>query len=214
MAFSSIMTFICVGYVLAYGGMVFYDLFLAKEPVELAPKVEEEEIDISDEAKTFNPVIIDKDGCFHWGQDDNLDEEQEMTKAGEESEELTMERSEGEYGQVVGDSETETYMGTVDEPLTQTEEPTDNPSEILTTFQTPPEAETRESSTSSESLQDFPSVSLSPESQQTATQDEEPPIETGAIELSELTEMLDVLAEKGADSPLGRIIHIWNVDAA
>ena len=44
MAFSSIMTFICVGYVLAYGGMVFYDLFLAKEPVELAPKVEEEEI--------------------------------------------------------------------------------------------------------------------------------------------------------------------------
>ena len=87
------MTFICVGYVLAYGGMVFYDLFLAKEPVELAPKVEEEEIDISDEAKTFNPVIIDKDGCFHWGQDDNLDEEQEMTKAGEESEELTMERN-------------------------------------------------------------------------------------------------------------------------
>ena len=214
MAFSSIMTFICVGYVLAYGGMVFYDLFLAKEPVELAPKVEEEEIDISDEAKTFNPVIIDKDGCFHWGQDDNLDDEQEMTKAGEEYEELPTEKSKGEAGQVVRDSETETYMGTVVEPLTLTVEPTDNLSEILTTLLTPSEAETQESSTSSENLQDSTSISLSPESQQTATQDEEQLIETGAIELSELTGMLDVLAEKGADSPLGRIIHIWNVDAA
>lgn len=69
MTFSSIMTFICVGYVLAYGGMVIYDLFLAKEPIELSQKVEEEEIDISDEAKTFNPVFIDKDGRFHWEQD-------------------------------------------------------------------------------------------------------------------------------------------------
>ena len=69
MAFSSIMTFICLGYVLAYGGMVIYDLFFAKEPVKLAPKVEEEEIDISDEAKSFNPVFIDGEGRFHWEQE-------------------------------------------------------------------------------------------------------------------------------------------------
>ena len=61
MAFSSIMTFLCVAYVLGYGGMVVYDLFFSKEGVDLVPVMEEEEIDISDEAKTFNPVFIVKE---------------------------------------------------------------------------------------------------------------------------------------------------------
>lgn len=61
MAFSSIMTFLCVAYVLGYGGMVVNDLFFSKEGVELTPVMEEEEIDISDEVKTFNPVFIMKE---------------------------------------------------------------------------------------------------------------------------------------------------------
>ena len=55
------MTFLCIAYVLGYGGMVVYDLFFSKEGVEIAPAMEEEEIDISDEAKTFSPVFIEKD---------------------------------------------------------------------------------------------------------------------------------------------------------
>jgi hypothetical protein len=61
MTFSSIMTFLCIAYVLGYGGMVVYDLFFSKEGVEIAPVMEEEEIDISDEAMAFSPIIIEKE---------------------------------------------------------------------------------------------------------------------------------------------------------
>ena len=61
MTFSSILTFLLVVYVLGYSGMVVYDLFFSKEGVELTPVMEEEEIDISDEAKTFCPVFIEKE---------------------------------------------------------------------------------------------------------------------------------------------------------
>ena len=275
MAFSSIMTFICVGYVLAYGGMVIYDLFLAKEPVELAPKVEEEEIDISDEAKTFNPVIIDKEGRFHWEQDNDQNEEQEDTEAKDVSEEQPKEKSEEKSEQTEKESDVKTERETEAETHQQSEEEAEFPDEIVSaseieatareqaqtwmyaqvggmvdtedktetettvdvesdeTAQPKPQPETSQevlpeaesetgtySGSADETLTlpvespDSPSVSLSAESQQTAAQDEEPLIETGAIEMSELAGLLDVLAEKGADSPLGRIIHIWNVEAA
>jgi len=55
------MTFLCVVYVLAYGGMIAYDLFFSKEGVELTPIMEEEEIDISDEAQAFTPTLVMKD---------------------------------------------------------------------------------------------------------------------------------------------------------
>ena len=56
------MTFLCVSYIFVYAGMIAYDLFLSKEAVDMTPKVEEQEIDISDEAKTFHPVMVEKDG--------------------------------------------------------------------------------------------------------------------------------------------------------
>ena len=62
MSFTSVMTFLCVAYIFVYAGMIAYDLFLSKEAVDITPKVEEQEIDISDEAKTFHPVMIEKDG--------------------------------------------------------------------------------------------------------------------------------------------------------
>ena len=62
MSFTSVMTFLCVSYIFVYAGMIAYDLFLSKEAVDMTPKVEEHEIDLSDEAKTFHPVMIEKDG--------------------------------------------------------------------------------------------------------------------------------------------------------
>ncbi len=61
MTFSTVMTFICIAYILIYAGMILYDMFLAKEAVDLAPKIEEEEIDISEEAMAFTPTEIGKD---------------------------------------------------------------------------------------------------------------------------------------------------------
>ena len=62
MSFTTVMTFLCVSYIFVYAGMIAYDLFLSKEAVDMTPKVEEQEIDISDEAKTFHPVMIEKEG--------------------------------------------------------------------------------------------------------------------------------------------------------
>ena len=54
------MTFLCVAYILMYAGMIVYDMFLAKESVDLSPRIEEEEIDISEEAMAFKPTEIGK----------------------------------------------------------------------------------------------------------------------------------------------------------
>ena len=61
MSFSSIMTFLCIAYILVYAGMILYDMFLSKEAVDITPHIEEEEIDISDEVLDFQPIEIEKD---------------------------------------------------------------------------------------------------------------------------------------------------------
>ena len=60
MTFSTVMTFLCVVYILIYAGMIMYDMFLAKGTVDLSPRIEEEEIDISEEAMAFKPTEIGK----------------------------------------------------------------------------------------------------------------------------------------------------------
>lgn len=47
-------------YILLYAWMIFHDLF-HKEPVEIASRTEEEEIDISKEAKAFKPIEVSKE---------------------------------------------------------------------------------------------------------------------------------------------------------
>lgn len=263
MAFSSIMTFICVGYVLAYGGMVIYDLFFAKEPVKLAPKVEEEEIDISDEAKSFNPVFIDGEGRFHWEQekDQNDDaQEQQSENAERQPEDQTGKKEskvepEGEDdiksvqqsgegsvspAETVSASELEASAreqaqawmdaqigGVIDtENNSETEKPVEDVSDDTSQAQTKLELapEMTESEVTSETNTNHEAVEESSAQQvestdintdvHTSSQDEEPPIMTGAIEMAELTAMLDLLAEKGENCPLGRIVRIWNVEAA
>lgn len=61
MAFSTIFIIVIIGYVFVYAGMIAYDLFIKKDPMELVPKVEDEDIDISDEVGQFQSILIDKD---------------------------------------------------------------------------------------------------------------------------------------------------------
>lgn len=61
MAFSTIFIIVIIGYAFVYAGMIAYDLFIKKDPAELLPKVEEEDVDISDEVGQFKPILIDKD---------------------------------------------------------------------------------------------------------------------------------------------------------
>ena len=60
MAFTSIVIGVIVVYVLVYAGMIIYDLFIKKEPVEFMPKPKDVEIDISDEAGQFKPITVGK----------------------------------------------------------------------------------------------------------------------------------------------------------
>ena len=58
MAFTSIVIVIVVLYVFGYAGMIVYDLFLKKDPVEFMPKPKDVDIDISDEAGQFKPIVV------------------------------------------------------------------------------------------------------------------------------------------------------------
>lgn len=58
MAFTSIVIGVIIVYVLVYAGMIAYDLFLKKAPVEFMPKPKDVDIDISDEAGQFKPIAV------------------------------------------------------------------------------------------------------------------------------------------------------------
>lgn len=59
--FSTIVVVIVVLYVLGYIGMIFFDLFINKDPTDLIPKPQDVEIDITDEAGRFKPILVEKD---------------------------------------------------------------------------------------------------------------------------------------------------------
>ncbi len=61
MAFSTILIIVLVVYVFIYAGMIAYDLFIKKDPTDLVPKQEDEDVDISDEVGQFKPILIEKD---------------------------------------------------------------------------------------------------------------------------------------------------------
>ena len=61
MAFTSIVIVIVVIYVFGYAGMIIFDLFFKKDPVEFMPKPKDVEIDISDEAGQFKLITVGND---------------------------------------------------------------------------------------------------------------------------------------------------------
>lgn len=61
MKFATILIIVIIGYVILYVGMIVYDLFFKKDLTALVPKPEDEDIDISDEAGKFQPILIEKE---------------------------------------------------------------------------------------------------------------------------------------------------------
>ncbi|EGN57487.1 hypothetical protein PRBRB14_21460 [Hallella multisaccharivorax DSM 17128] len=59
--FSTIVVVIVVLYILGYIGMITFDLFIKKDPTDLIPKPQDVEIDITDEAGQFKPILVEKD---------------------------------------------------------------------------------------------------------------------------------------------------------
>ena len=52
-----------VGLPVFYLAMIIHDIYFVKDAEELMPKPEEVEVDISDEAGQFQPILIDKDAA-------------------------------------------------------------------------------------------------------------------------------------------------------
>ena len=77
MVFSNVLLFILVCYAIYYVANITYDMFFRKENVEIVPKVDEEEVDISDLAETFQPVSIVKDAPTVKWDDPIYDEEKD-----------------------------------------------------------------------------------------------------------------------------------------
>ena len=61
MTFGNLLTVIFFGYICYYAGMITYDQYFKKDDVPQEATVEEEEIDISEEASEFQPKTIVKD---------------------------------------------------------------------------------------------------------------------------------------------------------
>jgi hypothetical protein len=61
MSFGVVLTVILVGYALYYGGMVLHDMLFAGQGVVTEATMEEEEIDISDEARGFQSIVVNRE---------------------------------------------------------------------------------------------------------------------------------------------------------
>ena len=204
MAFSNVLLFILVCYAIYYVANIAYDMFFRKENVEIVPKVDEEEVDISDLAETFQPVSIVKDAPTVKWDDPIYDEEKDAeVEAMVESALVSDQTSEEEDQEQVEESEGLVTGTSYDEGVQEAESndttDTGEDSEIMT-----------DTEVNKEELQS--KNTESPSSQQQGDDDEyhETMLMTGAIEINNLKPMIDEYAEDPENSQLKEIIGIWN----
>lgn len=88
MTFGLVLTIIIVGYILFYGGMIINDLFFSKQGVVENATVDEEEIDISDEARNFQPIHVGEEPENENENDDNNGQDETSMNGGVEIDEL------------------------------------------------------------------------------------------------------------------------------
>lgn len=204
MVFSNVLLFILVCYAIYYVANITYDMFFRKENVEIVPKVDEEEVDISDLAETFQPVSIVKDAPTVKWDDPIYDEEKDAEVeamvdsalvSDQTTEEEDQEQVEEIEGLVTGTSYDDGVQEAESNDATDTSENTEN---VIDT-------ESSEEELQSQNTE-------SPDSQQQTDDDEyhETMLMTGAIEINNLKPMIDEYAEDPENSQLKEIIGIWD----
>ena len=204
MVFSNVLLFILVCYAIYYVANIAYDMFFRKENVEIVPKVDEEEVDISDLAETFQPVSIVKDAPTVKWDDPIYDEEKDAEVeamvdsalvSDQTSEEEDQEQVEESEGLVTGTSYDEGVQEAESNDTTDTGEGSENMTDT---------------EVNNEELQ--PQNTESSSSQQKGDDDEyhETMLMTGAIEINNLKPMIDEYAEDPENSQLKEIIGIWD----
>lgn len=117
-------------YLLLYAWMIFHDLF-HKEPVEIASRTEEEEIDISEEAKAFKPIEVSKEMTAA----QPLEGENPVTMERKENEEAMKEGPSFESQPMEQEISEQEYLSPNDEVPEQTLSPEEGPVPEILPFQ-------------------------------------------------------------------------------
>lgn len=204
MVFSNVLLFILVCYAIYYVANIAYDMFFRKENVEIVPKVDEEEVDISDLAETFQPVSIVKDAPTVKWDDPIYDEEKDAeVEAMVDSALVSDQTSEEEDQEQVEEIEGLVTGTSYDDGVQETE--SNDTTESAESFENLTDTKSNE-----EELQSPQTESSS--SQQKGDDDEyhETMLMTGAIEINNLKPMIDEYAEDPENSQLKEIIGIWD----
>lgn len=204
MVFSNVLLFILVCYTIYYVVNIAYDMFFRKENVEIVPKVDEEEVDISDLAETFQPVTIVKDAPTVKWDDPIYDEEKDAEVeamvdsalvSDQTSEEEDLEQVEENEGLVTGTSYDDGVKEAESNGATKLDKSIEN---VIDTKSNEEELQSQKTEP--------------PASQLQGDDDEyhETLLMTGAIEINNLKPMIDEYAEDPENSQLKEIIGIWD----
>ena len=210
MAFSNILLFILVCYIIYYVANIAYDMFFRKEDVDMVPKVDEEEVDISDLAETFQPVSIVKDApAVHW-EDPIYDEEKDARVEAMVRSALISDKTSHESDEEGRDEENPERNEGNDGLITNTDNDDDGQeNEIYDSHGMSQSTEdVKDNEKKVEEVQFHPDES--PASRQQDDEEyHETTLMTGAIEINDLKPMIDEYADDPENSQLKEIIGIW-----
>lgn len=210
MAFNNVLLFILVCYIIYYVAIIAYDMFFRKEDVEIVPKADEEEVDISDLAETFHPVSVVKDTPPVQWEDPIYDEEKDAQVEAMVDSALVQDKTSGESNEEDGDGENpekdEGNDGLADNP-SDDEDGQENGGDGTTDMGQGTE-DVAETEKNEEEVQS-PSVETPVSPKQDDDEYHETTLMTGAIEMDDLKPMIDEYADDPENSQLKDIIGIW-----
>ena len=210
MVFSNVLLFILVCYIIYYVAIIAYDMFFRKEDVEIVPKADEEEVDISDLAETFLPVSVVKDTPAVQWEDPIYDEEKDAQVEAMVDSALVQDKTSGESYEEEGDGENpekdEGNDGLADNP-SDDEDGQENGGDGTTDMGQGTE-DVEETEKNEEEVQS-PSVETPVSPKQDDDEYHETTLMTGAIEMDDLKPMIDEYADDPENSQLKDIIGIW-----
>lgn len=264
MTFAPIGIGIGVFYFFGYFGMMIYDAFFKKDPTDLVPKHEDEDVDISDEAGSFKPIKVEREpvrqgmkaeketgvvseqaevvnetgtktaednGTETGSHDDNGDDRKAHVDSFGEAEpsnrkslsdkenasnETVTDKSENIASEVKPTEESDTSDGKAEEPKDKAEIPTeatedDSPpkgqpgTEPISVGKPGNEPEPQRSDYSEGVDDSLPMVRMYDDEAESRMR------MIGAMKVEKLIEDAEELAEKGKDSPLGKMLADWKV---
>lgn len=240
MTFSTTLTIVIIGYILIYVVMIAYDMFLKKEITDFVPKIEDEDVDISDEVGSFKPILVEKEQKkenLHRQPDNDITHNaREPTQGIKDAKSSKDEEADKKDIGMDEKAEEKIVMPSVDEEDDQpsnrkplSEKSSSKESEVQAEDNSTAKTDIEKSGNETDSIGgNAPKLEIDVifDNEELAMEldflDERLPYVcidfdkghtkmSGAIKAEELVERVNDLSEKGADSEFGKIVADWEV---